>query len=170
MPRNHLVSALAENLPFCDSSFSVVLSAQSFHWFDGKRALDEFARVLKPGGRLGLVWNRRDCRVRWIAELESLLDQVATCTPRRKSGTWRRAFLGSRFTSPECYSIPHNYVVTVDVLLTGIRSISFVSSMSRAQQRALYASIIDLVKNVRSGDGRVAVPHLTEVHISDLIS
>jgi SAM-dependent methyltransferase len=37
----------------------LVLCAQSFHWFRSPEALPEFARVLKPGRRLAIVWNRR---------------------------------------------------------------------------------------------------------------
>ena len=37
----------------------VVTVAQAFHWFRARDALREFARVLSPGGRLALVWNRR---------------------------------------------------------------------------------------------------------------
>jgi SAM-dependent methyltransferase len=40
-------------------SFDVVLVAQAFHWFRAEEALREFARILRPGGRVALMWNRR---------------------------------------------------------------------------------------------------------------
>lgn len=63
------VGADATFLPFADSSFDAVTVAQAFHWFAGDEALTEFARVLRPGGGLGLIWNERDESDPLVAEL-----------------------------------------------------------------------------------------------------
>lgn len=63
----------AESIPLDSGSADVVTCAQAFHWFDHGPALAEIARVLRPDGRLALVWNTRDERVAWVEELSELM-------------------------------------------------------------------------------------------------
>jgi SAM-dependent methyltransferase len=63
----------AEVIPLPDESADVVTAAQAFHWFDHAVALPEIARVLRPHGRLALVWNRRDDREPWVARLSETI-------------------------------------------------------------------------------------------------
>ncbi|MGZ4466400.1 MAG: class I SAM-dependent methyltransferase [Nocardioides sp.] len=65
--------APAEEIPLPDRSVDVVVSAQAFHWFDLDRTLPEVARVLKPGGRLAVVWNQRNERIPWVRKLGRLI-------------------------------------------------------------------------------------------------
>ncbi|MFO1320772.1 MAG: class I SAM-dependent methyltransferase [Burkholderiales bacterium] len=53
------VGAAAEATSLPDASVDFVTAGQAFHWFDRPRARNEFARILKPGGRVVLVWNDR---------------------------------------------------------------------------------------------------------------
>jgi SAM-dependent methyltransferase len=73
VPGVHVVEGSAEAIPLPDASADAVTCAQSFHWFDHGTALPEIARVLRPGGRLGLVWNSRDDRDPWMARLSAII-------------------------------------------------------------------------------------------------
>ncbi|MFJ4252739.1 class I SAM-dependent methyltransferase [Microbacterium sp. NPDC090003] len=55
----------AESIPLSDASVDAVTVAQAFHWFEPEAACAEIARVLAPGGVLGLVWNHSDPTCAW---------------------------------------------------------------------------------------------------------
>jgi SAM-dependent methyltransferase len=55
-----VLDGTAEAIPLPDASGDAVTVAQAFHWFDAQAALREIERVLRPGGLLALVSNRRD--------------------------------------------------------------------------------------------------------------
>jgi ubiquinone/menaquinone biosynthesis C-methylase UbiE len=58
-PRFTSVAGKAEATTLPDASVDFVTAAQAAHWFDRKEARREFLRILKPGGRLVLLWNER---------------------------------------------------------------------------------------------------------------
>jgi SAM-dependent methyltransferase len=73
LPDTPALLGTAEEIPLPDNSVDSVLVAQAWHWFDPVRALAEVARVLRPGGRLGLVWNTRDERLGWVKDLGRII-------------------------------------------------------------------------------------------------
>ncbi len=76
LARNSTASTLAgraEAIPLPDASVAAVTLGQAWHWLDPATAGPEIARVLVPGGRLGLVWNIRDARHPFIAALAGVM-------------------------------------------------------------------------------------------------
>ena len=64
-----ILEGRAEEIPAASSSFDVVIAASAWHWVDEERAVPEVARVLRPGGRLSLVWSGPDRSVDWMRSL-----------------------------------------------------------------------------------------------------
>jgi SAM-dependent methyltransferase len=60
---------VAEELPAENSSCDVVIAASAWHWVDEARAVPEVARVLRPRGRLALLWSGPDRSVDWMRSL-----------------------------------------------------------------------------------------------------
>ncbi|HEV7743921.1 MAG TPA: class I SAM-dependent methyltransferase [Pyrinomonadaceae bacterium] len=53
------LDANAEATTLAAHSVDFATAAQAFHWFDRAKAKREFARILKPGGWVVLIWNER---------------------------------------------------------------------------------------------------------------
>lgn len=107
----------AEALPAPDGSVDVVTSFQAWHWFDHARAARECARVLRPGGVLGLAWNSWDGTVGWVRELADLVGtpEMLRDPARGESGIDRPTVEG--FDSPENAQFPLEQSLTVDELV-----------------------------------------------------
>jgi SAM-dependent methyltransferase len=73
LPDTPALLGTAEEIPLAGDSVDAVLVAQAWHWFDPERAVKEVTRVLRPGGRLGLVWNTRDERMGWVKDLGGII-------------------------------------------------------------------------------------------------
>ena len=59
-PQFSLVAGSAEATTLAAGSVDYALAGQAFHWFKPPEARAEFARILRPGGWIVLVWHDRD--------------------------------------------------------------------------------------------------------------
>jgi len=59
-PALRIAAAPAEDTDLAAHSVDAITVAQAFHWFDQTACKEEFARILKPGGKVALFWNFRD--------------------------------------------------------------------------------------------------------------
>jgi ubiquinone/menaquinone biosynthesis C-methylase UbiE len=73
------VAAPAEATSLPDASVDLVTAAQAFHWFDPQAARAEFARILRPGRWVAVIWNERKKSLGPFAEeYETLLRTYGT--------------------------------------------------------------------------------------------
>ena len=54
------LNATAQKTMLLENSIDCIVVAQAFHWFDKKEFQKECRRILKPFGKVFLVWNTRD--------------------------------------------------------------------------------------------------------------
>ncbi len=72
------IAAPAEATTLGDDSMDLIVAAQAFHWFDHARAKAEFARILRAGGRVVILWNTRLVDATpFMGEYEQLLVECA---------------------------------------------------------------------------------------------
>ncbi|MCC9196040.1 class I SAM-dependent methyltransferase [Arthrobacter sp. zg-Y820] len=66
LPGIPVVVGTAEDTGLPTASMDAATVAQAWHWCDPLASSTELARVLRPGGFLGLIWNQLDVSVPWV--------------------------------------------------------------------------------------------------------
>jgi SAM-dependent methyltransferase len=140
VPSARLLAGSAEQIPLGDGTVDAVLVGQAFHWFDHERALDEIARVLRPRGIAGLIWNLRDEREDWVRRLTSLLDS-ADVVSAGIDGYAGLLEAHPRFGEVEAGSRPNPEPFDRARLLVWARSTSIVATMTPERADATLAAL-----------------------------
>lgn len=157
----------AEDVPLPDGSVDAVVAAQSFHWFDGDRALAEAHRVLRPGGRLGLLWNVRDEASDWAERLTAIFDRLSgPDTPRYRDKRWRAAFDRTDLFGPLHHQVSyHIHELTRDAFLDRVLSVSYVARANGHERERVIREVTDLLETDPELAGRdvVVMPYRTDV-------
>ena len=135
----------AEAIPLKDGCADVITAAQAFHWFEHERAVPEMRRVLRRGGRVGLLWNLRDESVDWVRALSEIIgseDAMAiTIGEPNEFETRVRAQLELSFYEVEYRVFPHAQELTAKALVDLVRSRSYVQILPEKQQSEVLSAV-----------------------------
>ena len=158
-----VLDGTAEEIPLEAGAVDLVTVAQAFHWFDGDAALREIHRVLRPGGRLALVWNRRIETDPANDAIERILAPHRAGTPTHRLDEWRAAFDRTTLFGPlEEHLFETQQLLDADGMADRVGSISFVASLPDDTRTEVLAAARAL-----AGDGPVTVPYRTELQIAE---
>jgi SAM-dependent methyltransferase len=145
LPEIEALVGTAEAIPLPDGSVDAVTVGQAFHWFDGDAALAEIHRVLRPGGRLGLIWNVKDESVDWIEKLGGIMESYRGDAPRVASGAWKEAFeRTTHFTPIERARFSFVHEADFAAVVARVTSVSFIASLPPAE----FARVVDRVRTL----------------------
>ena len=173
LPDVRLVNGTADAIPLETASADAVVCAQAFHWFSTQAALAEIHRVLKPDGRLGLVWNVRDESVDWVAAITEIITPYEGDTPRFHTGHWRVPFTGEYFRAPQktCFAY-HHVGSPQEVIMDRFLSVSFIAALPAAQKATVTAQLRTLIDTHPALRGRdtVAFPYQTQAYQCERLS
>jgi SAM-dependent methyltransferase len=130
-------SGTGEALPLPDDAVDAIVAGQAFHWFANDAALAEFVRVLRPGGRFGLVWNTRDLSQPLQRAVHDVQQPYRRDEPRQER--WEDAF-GPGAPFRRMLHVEHPWVqpLTREGLVERALSTSFIAALPDAE-RALVA-------------------------------
>jgi SAM-dependent methyltransferase len=148
----------AEAIPLPDASADVVTAAQAFHWFDHGPALREIARVLRPGGRIALIWNVRDESEDWVTELS---DAMVGRTGVDAGAAAPIASCGLFGAVDETTFGPHVQEVDRVTLKELVLSRSYCAVLSDEERAPIFARVDELFDR-HARDGVVRLPYHAE--------
>lgn len=162
------LAGTAEHIPLDTASVDVVVCAQAFHWFATEHVLAEIHRVLKPGGKLALVWNVRDTSVAWVDEISKIITPYENDAPRYYKGDWRKPFATGKYFGPLQQTIfRHSHVGSPqEVIIDRFLSVSFIAALAESEKMEVKERLQYLIQTcpVLGGD-EIAFPYATEAYV-----
>lgn len=168
LPNIKVLKGTAESIPVESGTAQALICAQAFHWFANETALAEIHRVLKPNGRLGLVWNVRDESVDWVAAITDIITPYEGDTPRFHTGAWRLPFKGHYFSDPELTCFGHTHSGSAkEVIIDRILSVSFIAALPPSEKAKVTEQLQNLVQTHPSLRRRETIefPYQTQAYL-----
>jgi SAM-dependent methyltransferase len=162
LPGVETLAGTAEDIPLAGSSVDAVTVAQAFHWFDGDAALAEIHRVLRPGGRLGLVWNGRDQEDPLQARLSKIMEPHRGDAPPYLAGRWRAAFERTSLFGPLAqarFRLVHE--LDSEGVVARVLSVSFIAALPADERAKVEAEVRAVVS--RTAAEPLALAYRTDV-------
>ena len=158
LPGIEAVEATAEALPFPDASLDAVVCANAFHWFDAPRAVDEFARVLRPRGGLALIWHdEEEAPAPWSAELQRVIAGRRPEHPAYQGDQGRGAVDASpAFDALALTEVRSSHTTDPRRIVAHTASISWVGGLPPAERDATLNAVAAVLE--RHGVGDVEIP------------
>jgi SAM-dependent methyltransferase len=158
-----VVAGTAEQIPLPDRA-DLVCCACAFHWFDYAKATAEILRVMRPGAHLAVVWNMRDERTAWVAEISRLFDAYRS-EPRRYGS---RPLLGdARFELVRQSQYAFEHRMPPSGIVDRVLSTSFIAALPDAEQEIVRQRVLAAIaaRPELRGASEIGFPYLCELYL-----
>ena len=172
-----VVKGTGESIPLPDGGADAVLASSSWHWMDPERAVPEVARVLVPGGTLGVIWSGPDPEGAFLVQAQALLaEQSRSAAASGGEGDPGRPDFagmvmrdaqrpastleipeGSPFAQPEHVVFHWDMALTADDLIGMLGTFSWILMMDDATRAGVLAEARRLLKELLGVEGDVTV-------------
>lgn len=155
------------NLP--DQSIDLVTAFQAFHWFNPEVALLEFYRILKPSGRLAIIWNHRNRTDGFTQEYSQILKSASQDHPAEKE-TRRRSidylkdsFLFKNF---RYCAVANQQKLDLPGLIGRTHSASYIPIVGVEAERIIN-SLENLYEKWKDEQGFVYIIYRTDIYLAE---
>jgi len=162
------IDGSAEETTLADASVDFITTAQAFHWFDFEKTKAEFKRILKTGGSVFLIWNRRLFNTEFLAAYEKIIRENI---PEYKQVSHHnitpeiiRSFLGDDYRKGE-FAASQSF--DFEGLMGRLSSSSYTPLPSSDNYKRIRTHLRDAFDRYNK-NGKIAFNYLTEVHSGSL--
>ncbi|MGI9648023.1 MAG: class I SAM-dependent methyltransferase [Acidimicrobiia bacterium] len=165
VPGARVLEGTAEAIPLGTDSVDSAVVGQAFHWFDGPRAAGELARVLRPRGRLGLIWNQRDESTEAQERIAALLSRYRGSSLTFKNSGWQSTFTDSPvFDALEMAVFPNVHPLSKADLIGLIMSMSYMPGLSDRDRQSAIAEAGAIFDDVAGDQQQILLAYDTRVY------
>lgn len=145
-PQFHSIDATAETTGLAEGTIDLVVAGQAFHWFALERSRREFARILRPGGYVLLMWNARGLSGSpLLADYEAMLlehgTDYAAVRHEKTHGDSMKDFFASDYGEA---SVPNPQQHDLAGLIARVFSSSYVPASGEPGHDALVEAVKEL--------------------------
>lgn len=144
-------------------SVDLITVAQAFHWMDPVATKQEFLRILKPGGRIALIWNIRQQDAPFLAAYDKLKSDFGT--DYSTSGRDVRPVLID-FFAPAAIQLtvfPHQEKLTWEALKGQLLSASYIPMPGHERYDEMMGLLTALFDTYQR-DGMITMEYETKVY------
>jgi SAM-dependent methyltransferase len=164
-PRFSVVAGRAEATTLGAASVDHVAAMQALHWFDVEPTRAELRRILRPGGRVVLVWNTRVQSTPFMRDLEAMIrrfaptyDQLGHVGPARDAHV--RAFFADGCAHEQ---IAHRHTLDRAGFFDLLGSVSYLPARGTDGHAALAAAAAELLAAHPAQP--IAIEYVTDVYV-----
>ena len=159
----------AEDTKLPDASVDLVTCFQSFHWFNPEPTLKEFARILKPQGRLAAIWHNRNREDEFTWKYSTLTQIVSNNNSELRYGTERHLRNTSLFNPVRHLIFPYRQALNSKALIGRAMSTSYIPREGERHDKFIQ-DLNRLHQDYRDEQGFVYLQYKTSVYLTELLT
>lgn len=156
----------AEHTGLPENSVDWVFMGSSFHWADTLQALEEFHRILKPGGFFTAIWNPRNLASNEfhmrienkIKDMVPNLKRVSSGSRENMRGMEEKLLSTPYFDDLFIIEAPHEAVMSPERYMGAWRSVNDIQVQAGEE---LFQKVLDMIENEIRGMDQIVVPYLS---------
>jgi len=157
------INGCAEDSKLKNNFIDVIIVAQAFHWFDIKKTMVEFKRILKKNGLLVLVWNTKIHNTNFLKTQLKILSKYSNKVKTRNKNSVKKAFPNGYLKK----SYWHNQEFDLKGVLGRISSLSYCPAQNTKQYKIIEKQITNAF-NKYSKNGFIKYNYKTNAYIGKI--